>query len=159
MSALKKYMLSIVLANLFFAVTLYGQSLDRKVIGSAGQTLSTPTKSCVFTIGEPVVGIRKDVLVLHQGFHQEWAVVTSIGPNDDNLSFSVYPNPTIGELQIECNEALNIQLFSATGQHVLKKFLCEPNIVLDIRHLPAGHYRLVGSDQRGRSAVFMIIKN
>lgn len=80
--------------------------------------------------------------------------VTSI--EDGSISsFSVYPNPTSGPLQIQFSEGsldpLEVRVFNALGQEVLTKVVNENevNVQLDLSHLESGTYYLVIQDPKG----------
>ena len=64
-------MKKILLVALLITTISYGQSIERQVIGSSGQTLSNGSTSIDFTVGElAVTTITDGATALTQGFHQ-----------------------------------------------------------------------------------------
>ena len=61
-------------------------------------------------------------------------------------SFSVFPNPTAGEIQLSYHESTNgkvYSIFDATGSLVLSGRLSDTNARIDLRSLPEGVYVLM----------------
>jgi len=81
-----------------------------------------------------------------------------------NLSIKTYPNPTKGNLIIECNtviqESLNIVVFDASGKELLQSGMSKKINLLSLGHLPSALYviKIINSkDQLVKT--FKILKN
>lgn len=114
-----------------------------------------------WTVGETVIGNATDgTIFLAQGFQQSNEVNLSIEDFQANLSLSVYPNPTKGEVfvDVDASKAMTLYytLYDVTGRkmtllnntqqvdgHAQKR--------LDLTHLAEATYLLVITDQSSRS--------
>ena len=71
MKILTKQIKSILIASCAVVFTAYGQSIERQVLASSGNTISNSTVQLDFTLGETIVGdISNSNVILNQGFHQ-----------------------------------------------------------------------------------------
>lgn len=103
------YMNRILLAAIcLFAIatsTANAQTLERKVVASAGQYLTNPninlTLSC--TVGEPIVATLTNVkLILTEGFQQPLENdILSVDYTTADWSIKAYPNPFSDNINIE----------------------------------------------------------
>ena len=138
---------------------LVGQTIDREVMSSGGENFKTSNGSLVFTMGELTVETFKRDVQLTQGFHQGWAVITSISSAiADPLEVRVYPNPTIGILNIESESEIQIFLYDLSGKLKIKTSQPLGSGQIDLSDLPAGIYVLEVSDKTGRKKVLKIEK-
>ena len=141
------------------STTVMSQKIDRQVISPAGENYETANGSLVFTMGELTVETFKRDVQLTQGFHQEWAVITSISSAiADPLEVRVYPNPTIGILNIESESEIQIFLYDLSGKLKIKTSQPLGSGQIDLSDFPAGIYVLEVSDQTGRKKVLKIEK-
>ena len=141
------------------STTVMSQKIDRQVISPAGENYETANGSLVFTMGELTVETFKRDVQLTQGFHQEWAVITSISSAiADPLEVRVYPNPTIGILNIESESEIQIFLYDLSGKLKIKTSQPLGSGQIDLTDFPAGIYVLEVSDQTGRKKVLKIEK-
>ena len=141
------------------STTVMSQKIDRQVISPAGENYETANGSLVFTMGELTVETFKRDVQLMQGFHQEWAVITSISSaSADPLDVRVYPNPTIGILNIESESEVQIFLFDLSGRLKIKTSQPLGSGQIDLSDFPAGIYVLEVSDQTGRKKVLKVEK-
>jgi hypothetical protein len=86
---------------LLFAVNVSAQSLEKRVIGSAGTSASGSNVTVDYTIGETVVStISNSSNILTQGFHQPVSGTVSIA-EVSAFSYKVFPNPFTDLLQVE----------------------------------------------------------
>jgi len=135
------------------------QKIDRQVISPAGENYETANGSLVFTMGELTVETFKRDVQLTQGFHQEWAVITSISSaSADPLDVRVYPNPTIGILNIESESEVQIFLYDLSGRLKIKTSQPLGSGQIDLSDFPAGIYVLEVSDKTSRKKVLKIEK-
>jgi len=133
------------------SLSINAQTLDRSVVAAAGQTLSGPSYSLQFTLGEPMTQTFVNGEELSQGFQQEWLVVTAVDdPEAESLEASVYPNPTFGLFNIECEDALQVSVFDAMGKSILSKNLASGKNEMDIAQLATGFYVLVLQTKEGK---------
>lgn len=135
------------------------QTIDRQVISNAGENFQTANGSLVFTIGEIVVeNFNKDGQ-LAQGFHQEWAIITSVASaSDQPLEVKVYPNPTIGILTIESVSALQVFLHDLSGKLKISTSKPYGTGQIEMGDFPTGIYVLELRDKTGRKKVLKIEK-
>ena len=141
------------------STTVMSQTIDRQVISPAGENYETANGSLVFTMGELTVETFKRDVQLTQGFHQEWAVITSIpSATADQLEVKVYPNPTIGILNIESESEVQLFLYDLSGKLKIKTSQPLGSGQIDLSDFPAGIYVLEVSDKTGRKNVLKIEK-
>lgn len=83
--------------------------------------------------------------------------------NKDELSITIYPNPTDGILNLKfeiVNEApITIKITNALGQVVLTESASIQHSSINIQHFEAGIYFININDSKGNNAVRKIIKN
>ena len=77
----------------------------------------------------------------------------TLGTNDFDLkSFSVYPNPTKGDiLNINTQENLSIEIYSVLGKGMLTGEVSKLDNKIDIAHLQTGIYFIKLSSEDGNS--------
>lgn len=136
-------------------------SLERSVIASAGAKLSNTTGlSTTWTAGESIIGKGSDgTIILTQGFQQTNQTNLSIEDFQANLSLSVYPNPTKGEVFIDV-DASKAMTLHYTLYDLMGRKIALPNNTqqvdgraqkrLDLTHLAEATYLLVITDQSSR---------
>ena len=105
---------------------LFGQSIERDVIGSAGGTLVTNDITISYTVGETFVSYSKfGNMIMTEGFQQgdqniiSGLVETKEGPRMINLL--AYPNPTTGDVTLNISgdnirEYFTLAIFSGGGK-------------------------------------------
>ena len=71
MKTLTKQIKSIMIVSCALVFLAHGQSIERQVIASSGNTISNSTVQLDFTLGEMIVGdVSNSNMMLNQGFHQ-----------------------------------------------------------------------------------------
>ena len=141
------------------STAVMAQTIDRQVISPAGENFETANGSLLFTMGEIAVETFERDAQLSQGFHQEWAVITSIpSATADQLEVKVYPNPTIGILNIESESEVQLFLYDHSGKLKIKTSQPLGSGQIDLSDFPAGIYVLEVSDKTGRKNVLKIEK-
>ena len=141
------------------STAVMAQTIDRQVISPAGENFETANGSLLFTMGEIAVETFERDAQLSQGFHQEWAVITSIpSATADPLDVRVYPNPTIGILHIESESEIQIFLYDLSGKLKIKTSQPLGSGQIDLSDFPAGIYVLEVSDKTCRKNVLKIEK-
>lgn len=72
---------------------------------------------------------------------------------------SVYPNPTSGNVTVECKDMTSVRVFNSLGQIVQEyHFETQDNIILDMSPCPAGVYLLEVTSFNGKALKRMILK-
>lgn len=139
------------------------QSIDKTVLASAGNEITTSTVAIGFTIGEPIVGFIGNEDTIDQGFWAGPLQVEKITKKKDLNGIVVYPNPVVSELTIftDNNEIHGIAIFGVDGRRAFKQTV-EINQLehkIDLSHLSKGVYilRLFMKDN-SEAKLFKIIK-
>lgn len=165
------------IALLFFCCigfSVHAQSVERKVINTAGTTYANGGIRLKVSVGEPVVGLINNdtATILSQGFFSGFYKkvmpdppnpplpfdTTAIQPNPDG--YSIYPNPVKTNLFIKGDLVLinQVQFFDIAGHRLLSR-RPGPGSAVSVQNLPPGFYigKITGfSDEV--MAVFKIIK-
>ncbi len=99
-----------------------------------------------------------------QGLQQPYEIFTTgISSFERELNFSVFPNPTSGEITIQTNESLSNQthfeLFDGKGKRILKNRIFQQSSSLDLSVFASGSYFLTIRDNQQGIKNFTIIKN
>lgn len=142
----------IILFLIIAPVIAFSQSLDRQVIGSAGDYSTATGISLSFTVGEAVIETTTSgSIILTQGFQQPDAEPVGIEIPEVGLSINAFPNPTGNMVVIEMESTENlkvlVQLLDVVGQQLMnpinhtaadgKTFL-----EIDLSRFAAGNYFL-----------------
>jgi len=152
-----KKLLIICMAMLPLVVS--GQSLDRQVIGSAGDYTSAGNVQLSWTVGEVAITTASSGnLVITQGFQQPDGLVIGIESPISGLSINLFPNPTqdIVVLKLNSKEAQELQLqwYDMLGQLVgdmqTASVHGEYSREFDLSHFAPGTYFLVMRDKQSR---------
>lgn len=118
---MKKYILG--LAFLFLNLSISAQRLNRTILLSSGEALTSANFSLNFSLGEPIVGpITSGALALSQGFWAGFDIFDPLQPNTiDETGIVVYPIPTNEELNIVTGqrELFGLRLFAIDRRMVL----------------------------------------
>jgi hypothetical protein len=88
-------------------------------------------------------------------------ITSSITDAETNYTLSIYPNPTMGILQIESssNRVFNLALYSSLGQLIMSKTIQHEGISqLSMDHLHAGYYFLKVMESNSKTKILKIIK-
>ncbi len=151
---------------LVFTVSFLGaQSLDKVVLGSAGEPIENTEVKVNFTIGEPIVGLVTNYETIDQGF---WAssgiLVIPLTVSEQTIDIVVYPNPVVEELTIYAgeNKVLGMQLFAVNAKRVLVQKVDAPQLEhkIDMSYLTRGVYILqLFLEGNKELQEFKIIKN
>lgn len=150
--------------NFFLVIFLYlysfftfSQSVDRKVIASAGRDAQNGTgfsaKFMTYTIGEPLIyGKSNSSYSLSNGFIQPIGISAIAPPSPTGLilasgDIAVYPNPFGTYLMLngqeESEQEVSVQLIDQQGKLILQKTLVPHNYKLEIpQHCAPGTYFL-----------------
>lgn len=154
------YLLSLMLLGVFIAES---QTLTSSVISVAGGFENTPSgMSLSWTIGEPIVDpLRSGDVVLTQGFQQpDLKLSTAFTDPGFEAVLTVYPNPTMGYLQMETDfkQEIRYRLMDISGK-LIDEGSWKQQHIIDVHALPAGPYAIyfVAEDRMVKS--LLINKN
>lgn len=147
-----------------YATPLSAQEMNRTVVGSAGSYFSDfNTGNLHWTVGEIAVSYYENGSVLSEGFHQTYfdLVVTSLWESPElQLSLSIYPNPTLGQLTVEGDwlPGDQLQIFDLQGRSILRKTLTPEKEQFQLTGYPAGVYFLSLARQGKLLKTFRVVK-
>lgn len=150
-----------ILALLGTTSLVFGQSIDRMVIGSAGKYTNAQDNSLNFTVGETAVALLGDGPSVAEGFHRASTsiIVSTEAPHED-WAVRIFPNPTQQWLQIElpAEGLFDAHLIAENGQLLWVKPLQAFTNRVDLAPFPAGIYWLTIRNDIGDWQSFKIIK-
>ncbi|MBK7475960.1 MAG: T9SS type A sorting domain-containing protein [Haliscomenobacter sp.] len=139
---------------------LQAQTIDRKVIASAGASRIVGPLQVDFTVGEPATATAASgALIVTQGFQQGDLVITDVHDLAHTLVYRVFPNPTTGEVRLELQgQGLNLlaQVIHFEGKPIpgfRRTFKGSGNLEgsFDLSTLPSGMYAIILRDVRGKT--------
>ncbi|RMG67091.1 MAG: T9SS C-terminal target domain-containing protein [Bacteroidetes bacterium] len=137
------------LGCLMLAGSLHAQQL----VGSAGQSATSPQVQLSYSLGEPVIATLGGNVILTQGFQQVEGSATSVRP-PALKGLGLYPNPVTDWLTLELPDPgfYRLRLFALTGQALIDQPIQSLTPYrLSLAQLPAGVYTLM-LDQRATGA-------
>lgn len=116
------------------------QSLDRAIIGAAGNN----NQALSWTIGEPVTKTIDGTYTLTQGFHQCDISVYLINKEDEfDYHVSVYPNPVKTLLTIESDKiGITYKLVNINGKVLKTGKIISKTMKISFSEIPTGTYIL-----------------
>ena len=157
------------LIALLFSTSIFTQSIERQVIGSAGFESKIPTLSMTATVGETATAMFSvGNFQLTQGFEQpDDGTTEAKEPVTIAVQYAAFPNPTEGILNVNIwldqPAELGISLCAADGK-VLRELLKiaplpvgQTTNAFKINDLAAGNYWLEIMEKPGRSVRTMAI--
>lgn len=155
---------------LFFIAHISAQSIDRQLVGSGGESFSTPSINLSFSVGEAVIGsFSTPSIIISQGFQQA-DDSTDVGilevSLDDDLIF--YPNPVSNELFIEFVNVrsdldVSINVYDLNGRSLIQQTARVQQasgeiIRLKMDRISAGTYLVTVIDRSGIGSRFSVVK-
>ena len=122
----------------------FNQTIERSVVSSAGNNVTTETISMSWTFGEiAVTTLTSEGLVLSQGFHQGNLFINSIEGVQPEFQLKTYPNPVIDKLIIESPGQNQLyEIIDVNGRVLNNGFITSNPFELDFSNLPSGAYFL-----------------
>jgi Secretion system C-terminal sorting domain len=154
------------------ASTSFSQSIERVLVGNAGQTFVAEGFQLSFSLGEPVIvpspsqifDVPTSKKMVTIGFQQPHVAQTG-GILHANNWVSAYPNPTTGRVRLDIHgdnfQTNFVRIYNAQGDEVsVKPFtLINGSIDLQLMNLPAGLYFVTVTDKvTGNSISTRILK-
>ncbi|NET33231.1 MAG: T9SS type A sorting domain-containing protein [Cyanothece sp. SIO1E1] len=140
----------IVLFSLLCSSYIQAQMASPSVIAPSGGTYQGTNMQLDWTLGElAVTTIGHSTGQITQGFHQPAYLITSIQELTKDIGqFSVFPNPTANQLQIQLQfdilRKIKLDLLQPDGRILWTKRFQEKQLEIteDLSHLPNGAYFL-----------------
>lgn len=169
---MKKKVTSFLVIAWLFTFGAFGQSIERKLVGNAGETFSSGGLQLCCSLGEVAILPSPSAVFdpVHYGtmftigFQQPHVAKTGSLLHPSNW-VSAYPNPTTGWVRLDVHNANSLDnaamIIDASGRQVaIKPFtMVNGKIDLNLGMLPAGTYTVVVIDKiTGNSATTQIIK-
>ena len=158
--------MKLLLTHLFLGLATYAsaQTVGRTVIASGGEALTNGNIQLNSTIGEPLIGMVTNELIIDQGFWAGSLFVEPLTPVKTLGGIVVFPNPVENNLNIftNNNKVYGITLFSMEGRMVLQKKVDEAITEhrIDASILAKGVYILqVFVEGESEEKLFKVIKN
>ena len=156
----------------FFITNSFSQSIERKLIGTAGNTAIAGGYQLSYSIGETAVtpspsqsfAIPANTIMFSIGFQQPH-VANVGGVVHHNNWVTAYPNPTSGWVRLEIHgdnfQRNTVKIYNALGMQVaLKPFvMINGNMDLDVSNLASGSYIVaVTDDNLGNTVAIKLVK-
>ncbi len=122
----------------------FNQTIERSVVASAGNNVTTETFSMSWTLGEIAVNTLTSVgLVLSQGFHQGNLIIDAIEGAYPEFHLKTYPNPVTDKLIIESSGQNQLyEIIDVSGRVLNIGFITSNPFELDFTNIPSGIYFL-----------------
>ncbi|MFC1733124.1 T9SS type A sorting domain-containing protein, partial [candidate division KSB1 bacterium] len=147
-----------------------GQSIERDVISSSGDSYVSSGLLLDVTIGETIINTYSSTgLIITQGFQQPIpdTIVFVVDNEDRLLEIICFPNPTSDIVNIRIvnhpNKKIKLRVYNLLGGMILQKTLL-PNIGNTIEHqmnvsyFPAGNYLINFYNMNHQLSSFKLIK-
>jgi len=137
--------------------TGYSQTIEKKVIASAGKEFKNSSCQMSWTLGEPVIQtLSTESVSLNQGFHQGSLKITSVFTSESNVQISVYPNPAVHKVFISLNKVHQktaFEIYNLHGEQMKKGTLENIRTEVDVSSMPDGTYilNILNSNRLARS--------
>jgi hypothetical protein len=162
----------IIISLVFSAISSFSQSIERSLVGNAGQTFVSGGFQLSFSLGEPVIvpspsqtfDVPTSPKMVTIGFQQPHVAQTG-GLLHSNNWISAYPNPTTGHVRLDIHgdnfQTNFVRIYNSLGQEVtVKPFtLINGSIDLQLTDVPAGLYFVTVTDKvTGNSISTRILK-
>tara|TARA_Y100000593_G_C4266928_1_gene315258 strand:+ start:713 stop:1222 length:510 start_codon:yes stop_codon:yes gene_type:complete len=148
---MKVLLLSLIPAFLFSQnqVTIYGPTIGRQVIASAGGVMNSNNIQISYTVGESFISYwHSGNTILTEGFQQGEIVkyYNSIDEKGTEVTIVAYPNPTTGTIRLAFdNEDLleyRVGIFDMNGRLLMMDRCIGESIDIDMRKYPSGQYKV-----------------
>ena len=127
---------------ILISIGAYSQSIDRSVVASAGNNVTTETTSISWTLGEIAVStLTSEGLALSQGFHQGNLFIDAIEGAHPDFLLKTYPNPVIEKLIIESSKHNQLyEIIDINGRVLINGIITSNPFELDFTDLTNGVY-------------------
>lgn len=156
---------TILSALLFCSSICTAQSIDKNLIATAGETVTTTTAILDFSIGEPLVNKIENGTTIDQGFLAGVSEENALTTEDFSVAeeISIYPNPVSDFVTIDLGnkgDLYFLKIFSLDGKLVKQIPQLRGNSRIDLQELATGKYivQLI-SEEKGKYKTFKLLKN
>ena len=150
MNNMKKLIITLVICCL--GIWSYGQSLERQVIGSAGEAVQSGNGGISYTVGQQATASQIiPATKLTQGFQQadpdEFVGVIDLYTS--TVKAMVFPNPTVDRLELRSDlntqgiDQLDYQILDVHGKLVFSGSIASDGSSIDVSSLASSTYTLV----------------
>lgn len=162
-----KIFIRIIPILLLFPFATLAQSLERDVIGSAGDYSADPSLSLSWTVGEVAVTSVSSSLIVTEGFQQAEKNNISVNESEFLTDISLYPNPVKDVLNFnissESDVELVVQIYDITGKQFNNQQIINVNSsykgMIDCSALAAGNWIIkFSSTNKAFNKTFKLIK-
>jgi len=132
---------------------------------SAGGDATGSGGSVSYSIGQvSYIAAFDGVYSVSEGVQQpyEISVLTSLEDATTDISFNIYPNPTVSGVNITASEntgAMSFQLFDVNGKLIVQEQINSLNTTVNMDKLASGAYFLHVLTENKTYKTFKIIKN
>ena len=134
--------------------------LEGQVVPLTGDTvIARPTSGQLRVVQDPLSMIDT-LLVFDTIVIIDTITVVEIDPVGTNANVSLYPNPTVGQLNIECPSVIReVAIFNTLGQQVVTSYNLGNKGSMDLTTLPKGTYTMRITLNDGRDSVYKLVRN
>lgn len=85
--------------------------------------------------------------------------ITNVEVDEHNrIAVSLYPNPTVDQVQISADRILRVEVFNLAGQKMMDNEYNDSHVVLDASHLTAGTYMVTVTTNTGKTTKKVIVR-
>jgi hypothetical protein len=143
----------IFLGILLSLIPISSQTLSPEVVATSGNSFSLPNAQIDFTLGEVAISaLSGGSNSLTQGFHQPEIHFFAVDKNDNEFTFSLYPNPTEQFVTVVSNseKEMQVHIYDAGGQAIEVSHVFTKTITLDMQAMASGNYIMVITDNSGK---------
>lgn len=148
---------------LFFGIAITTIHAQKSVVAAGGKATGTGGTAS-FSVGQIAYKSPAGNLV-SDGVQQPYEIQV-LGKSDFDaiqLEIKVYPNPTVGELQLKISDSnltnLTYQLYDVNGKNLASQKINQAETIISLKHLNKGIYFLAVLIQNKPQKNFKIIKN
>ncbi len=149
---MKKVLFLLLMPTMLLAqkqVTIFGPTIGRQVIASAGGVMNTNNIQISYTIGESFVSYYHTGNNIITEVFQQCEINNYTSFNDERgteISVIAYPNPTTGTIRLAfTNDELldyRVGIFDMGGKLLMLDRCLGESIDIDMRHFPAATYKV-----------------
>jgi hypothetical protein len=138
----------------------FTQSIEQNVVSTSGNNHNQINGSIEYTVGEPVIEtIENGDNTMTQGFQQSYFVVSTVENNITSVPFlSIYPNPTMGDLNIKFNNAnqsyyCTIDIFDLNGKKLQSITNYTESVLIKLDQYAVSTYFLLITDNETQETI------
>jgi len=85
--------------------------------------------------------------------------ITNVEVDEHNrIAVSLYPNPTVDQMQISADRVLRVEVFNLAGQKMMDNEYNDSRVVLDASHLTSGTYMVTVTTNSGKTTKKVVVR-